>query len=324
MTNPALSRLVAPYDVARYRALSTEIVLVTPEIAKKLRLSCHFERQRALSTDHIRRLASEMRNGWFLPGTPIWFCDLPDGKSVIVNGNHTLEAVAESGLTVPLTFVHQRVRDIDEAAWAYSCFDIQKSRTWMQAAQAHGLGDTIPMLQWALPAMAYILAEFRQPSGLSSSNPLLSSRHERFDAVKSYTGALALLHGLLPGVPVKTQALLHRAAVMSIAMVTARYQPASAEEFWSGLLKDDGLRVGDPRKALLRYLSLRSAVVGRHELMVGAAQAWNAFFEDRLMQIVKPGQMHKFRILGTPWEKSISLPKSRSAVAVETESRVAA
>src|SRR5262249_48170704 len=46
-----------PYGVASFKMLSTEVVKVTPELARSLNKNCHFERQRPMNMAHVKRLA---------------------------------------------------------------------------------------------------------------------------------------------------------------------------------------------------------------------------------------------------------------------------
>jgi hypothetical protein len=232
---------------------------------------------------------------------------MPGERHILVNGNHTLAAVAESGVTIPLTFIHQNVATIEDAAQAYACFDIQRSRTWMQAAQAQGLTDEIPMLSRALPAMTFIMNDFRDNNDAMSEKATLQSRHARFDAVKEYRGALTALRGLMNGNPIENQRVAQRAAVMAIAMVTMKAQPSTAEEFWGGMVKDDGLRVGDPRRTLLRYLLAHTVRVAHRDILLSSALAWNAHFEGRSLEACKPGQLKQLRILGTKWAVPVEI-----------------
>ncbi len=288
--------------------LTTSITLVTPELAKKLRATCVFERQRPLNYDHVKRLATEMASGWFLAGTPIWLCQLPDGKRMIINGNHTLEAIATGIVSVPLTIITQAVKDIEGAAQSYICFDIQRSRTWLQAAHGIGLNETTPLLAPALSAMTYIMSDFKENRDYRSATVL--SRRARFDELKKYQTALGQLNGLLQGAIEINQRVVKRSATFSIAMVTMQAQPSTAEKFWGEMLKDDGLRVGDPRHALLRYLLGKTTRMAQRQLHIGTALAWNAFYEEREMNTIRPAQMRVFRIAGTAWHLGHSLIRS--------------
>jgi hypothetical protein len=301
--------------------LTAAVQLVTPELAKKLRVTCPFERQRPINQDHVKRLAVEMSLGWFLAGTPVWFCKLPDGQRMIVNGNHTLEAIASGQVSVPLTFITQTVKDVEEAAQSYICFDIQRSRTWMQAAQGVGLDQTTPMLAPALSAMSHIMADFKDVQYGQAAT--VKSRRARFDEMTKYQSALAHLSTLFQGTPDANQRVVKRAATFAIAMVTMQAQPSTAENFWGELLKDDGLRVGDPRHTLLRYLSTKTARVAQRDLLIGTALAWNAFYEDRPMAAIKPGQARQFRIAGTSWHSGHPIGRAKitgKKLVVEDES----
>lgn len=276
--------------------------IVTPETAKNLRASCHYERQRKLNIDQIRRLAHEMSNGWFLAGTPIWFCVLPDKSMLIVNGNHTLEAVVESGVSIPLTFIYQKVSTMDEVASVYACFDIQRVRTWMQAATAAGLTDNVPNAGNVLAGLTHIMRDFDVSN--PSHNAAARSRPTKFRLFKEYTKAAHLIAECLAGAPAMNAQIVRRGGIMAVALVTMRYQPSTAETFWREFAWDDGLRKDDPRKALLRYL-MNHGTTGNsatNHNILAAASAWNAAFEGRTLDHVKPGQqVAKVAILGTPW-----------------------
>jgi hypothetical protein len=292
----------APYAQHQVDALTTEVRMVTAAEARAWRDACHFERQRNIRTPHVKRLALEMSHGWFLAGTPIWFCVMPDKSMVIVNGNHTLEAIAESGVTIPLTFVYQQVASLDEAAQAYACFDIQRTRTWGQAARATGIDEGLPAPGHTIAAVGMIQCNF-SPSGNMVG---VASRSARFELVEEYRAAAHLIHAAMLGSPPGNQNLIHRASVYAVALATARYQPATAEEFWGGMAMDDGLRANDARKVLLRYLQNNPADGSnkRRDQALGAANAWNAYFDNKRIDHLKPSQTTAFVLAGTPWGKS--------------------
>lgn len=292
-----------PYSDDSLTKLKTEVAWVTPRRAAALRATCNFDRQRSVRPDHVRRLADEMKHGWFLAGTPIWICVLPDHSMLLINGNHTLEAVVESGVSLPLTIVYQKVNSVDEAAQSYACFDIQRTRTWQQAAHAAGIDEGLPEPAKVLAAIGVIQANFSAVQGLLG----VLSRTARFNLLEEYRNAALLIHGAIAGVgaPDRNQKMIRRAAVFAVALVTARYQPSAAEEFWGGVARDDGLRRNDPRKVLLRYME-NNAVYGSHtrrDHSLAAGIAWNAFYTRRTIDYVKPNQLITFELLGTPWTR---------------------
>jgi hypothetical protein len=89
---------------------------------------------------------------------------------------------------------------------------------------------------------------------------------------------LADLHGQ----PRAITRLLTRQAVVAVALVTYRFSPQAAQEFWRGVASDDRLGQKDPRKALLLYLIDKSptgispAMYSRY-----VASAWNSWCHNR-------------------------------------------
>lgn len=308
------------YTQRHLDAISAETVMVTPEMATTLRSDCHFERQRPISENNVARLALEMQRGWFIPGTPIYLCVLPNGQMQIANGNHTLEAIKSSGVSVPLVFVYAKVSDIEAVARVYANMDLQKMRTWRNALQA--LSGEATVFDGRLLAAVGVIG-----SGFATSNSLLkpgsTSRTERFALLEEYRDAGSLFLAAAHGAPKANYRLLQRAAVLAVVLLTFRYQPSAASEFWSSIAKDDGLKVGDPRKTLLRYLTNNSTskANNRAEQAKAAALAWNAAWGNKQIEYVKPNSAGDIRILGTSWHSG-DPAKARPSRALKFETGV--
>lgn len=284
--------------------LTCEIIDVTPAMAAHLLASAWFERQRNISPHHVARLSSEMTRGSFLAGTPIWVCVANDGTKYIVNGNHTLSSVVKSGVTIPLTFVYERVRDEDAAAESYITFDIQRIRTWQQAANAVGISDKLKLSKEGIMAFKFIKGDFKYDSKVNSQ---VLSRAVIFNEIKEYESALALLHSCLDGSPRNVRQIITRFPIFAVAMVTAKFQPSAADEFWGKMARDEGLVKGDPQKALLDYMRNNPGIYGSSVgpmLARAAAVAWGAFFDGRELTVVRPNSVNDLVILGTPWGKN--------------------
>lgn len=312
----ARALLLAPYKQVSLDALSVDQRFVTPAEARTVLTACEFERQRNLSLQHVERLGEEMKKGWFLSGTPIWICVLPDKSMRLVNGNHTMAAIVESGVTVPLTIVYQQVKSLEEAGAVYACFDIQRVRSFLNAAQAAGAGETVANLGAVLAGVGGILRDFR--FNTTDTGWERSSRRLRIDGLKEYEQAAQLLAGYQHGAPTVNLYPVRRAPIMAVALATTKYQPSTAEKFWGGMVHDDGLKARDPRKALLRYLMNRQGagggVVQQHQCFA-AANAWNAFFEGREVDHFKGATSLSFTLAGTPWDGKAgsSMPSRRAS-----------
>lgn len=292
----------APYGLDDLMGLEATTGAVSPAMARHMRDSMHFERQRPISEGNVKRLAGEMAAGWFLPGTPIFICVLPDGRQQIVNGNHTLEAVAASGVTIPLTMIRKRVRNMEDVARCYATFDIQKMRTWRDTLQASGMGETIPLADKVMAALGVIMAGFTYSKADYLAN---QSRHARLQVLPDYQRAAHVIGEAVQGAPKMGARMIQRASFLAVALYTAKYQPSMATEFWGGFAKDDGLRSTDPRKMLFRWgASNPSGQSNKRPIeCIAAALAWNAFFQGKDVGQLKPGAVSSIRILGTPLHK---------------------
>lgn len=292
-----------PYTLEDLNSITITTGAISPAMARHLRDTKHFERQRAINDRNVERLAAEMSRGWFQSGTPIFICQTPDGREFIVNGNHTLEAIHASGVTVPLTMIRRKVRNLEEVAKCYATFDLQRLRTWADTIQATGLSDQLPMARHVVAALSLIQQNFGyQPRDVF----LTQSRQLRLGLVPEYVQAAHVLAAALQNAPKAAQRTVRRKAFFAVALYTARYQPAAAAEFWGGMAMDDGLRRDDPRKALLRFAANNTpnAVNSRApEHARAAAAAWNAAFEGRTLEYCRPMTMKDIRILGTPFHK---------------------
>jgi hypothetical protein len=285
--------------------IKSETCIVAPATARWMRDNCHFDRQRKISHSNVGRLAAEMGAGRFIPGTQVYICTLPDGSNLIINGNHTLEAISECGISQTMTITEMKVSDIDEAGRIYAVFDIHKTRTWMDSLRGCGLEDTVDMAPKVLAAITAIDNNFEQNSFTHSNG---NSRIERFKRLEEYKEAADLLSAAISGCPSHTTKLIKRAVVMAVALETLKHQPSTATEFWRSFAKDDGLVSGSPEKALIGWL--RNANVtgqaARKEMAIATALAWNAYFKGVPLVVCKPKQAGKFTLLGTPWSRGIA------------------
>lgn len=283
-------------------SLTAKVVFVDPPYARHLRDTCHFDRQRAIAELNVQRLAVEMRNDRFIPGTTVYFAVLPDETMLILNGNHTLEAVCASGRSQALVFIFKRVADVAEAARLYGSFDIHKARTWTDALKAIGADKKILLSQAVMPAVGHIMQNFTYSPRNVEAN---TSREARFGAMSPYAPASSLLQAALVGAPGVHKQAIRRKGVMAVALETLRYQPSHATVFWKDLAHDDGLAAGDPRKTLLRWLlnpSTGGGLIGATAANVqsrAAIAAWNAWYRGDPLQVIRPGT-GPIIILGTP------------------------
>jgi len=287
--------------------INSETILVDRETAREWRKDMHFEGQRNRSEYNVQRLALEMMNCRFTPGTQIYIAVLPNGKKYILNGNHTLDAIVESGLPQVLTITYNNVESMREAGDIYAVFDDQMKRKLRDALRARGLDVDETQLHYMGPALNVIINRFLQQDAWRTVPKLLvTAALEHYqDAAEAYFDATA--HA-----PKETRLYCRRAPIMALGLETMRYQQERATEFWGRFASDDGLIAGMPEHTLLRYLRNNPATVGpaRASSVRAGALAWNAAYKGSPLQQVKPDAFKHFTLAGTPWEKG--LPKAPS------------
>ena len=293
------------YDIEQ---LKCELVNVTPDLAQQLVASTLYERQRPMSSDHIDRLATEMKKGRFIPGTEVHFAVV--GRSMfMINGNHTIRAVVRSGVTLPLIFLYtdcERMADVDRL---YARHDQHRARNWTATFKAHGMfadaAADAGFVTGASAGMRYILTGLDSNSFNDRKSEIFWSRDLRLDAMREYASEVDQLCAACAVATKRTKRLVRRAAFLAIGLETMRFQPSKASEFWHGVAADNGLKNGDPRKALLDWAQMNSVNghVGVFESIRAASLAWNGFFEDRELTSLKPNAMGIYRLAGTPWKE---------------------
>jgi len=291
---------------------------VSPEYARELRATCHYEHQRPISQEHVNRLKFEMDDGRFRPWTNVAICVLPDGCHLIVNGNHTLEAIGTGKRSVPIQFDYYKVSKMDEVARIYATFDRQRKRSHNDAARAAGL--SAPNLSKSLASMAYIIADFSKMPFSVARNQLDSSAI-RIEYVKAYDRAIRIFDAILKehASSSKIKNALLQAPVGAIGIVTCFYQEHSAIEFWSKTAADDGLRRGDPAHTLLDWLKSERSRRNGERTLIAAASCWNAHYRKETVNYVKPSTaLSKVYILGTPWNRRERSEPAQHAVSHDT------
>lgn len=284
--------------------IATAVRTVTPSKARHWRDTKHFDRQRKINAANVNRLRKEMEAGRFIPGTQIYICVLPDGTELIINGNHTLEALYESGIPQELVLTYKRVADTDEAGRIYAVFDIHKARTWLDSLKAAGREDLGELAPKALSAIGCI------NSGFHHLEAARDGRLERIDQLEEYKDAVELFAAAISNSTSETGRYVKRAAVMAVALETFRYQPSLAAEFWMNFASDNGLIAGMAERALLSWCRNAKLGTGRNAQKMQAracALAWNAAFKGEERDHVKPGAMGEFFLLGTPWAKGVKV-----------------
>jgi hypothetical protein len=258
------------------RRLDCEIIELTPTEAQRI-LNGN-TRNRSLRQDYVRQLAAAMERGeWMINGEPVQLAE--DGT--LLNGQHRLNAVVESGVTVPILLV----RGLPTAA--QKTMDVGTRRTLSDVLALHDQIDTTN-----LGAMLGLLHRYRNGARLE-----YASR-----TAPTITEALELLRRE-PKVP---EALLAARKVcrvthmrVSVAALMLylfeEVDPGEGQCFFDALGNPDDEEPGSAviamRSLLERAHAERNFGVSTYVLSGMTIKAFNAWREGRRIEVLtfKPG-----------------------------------
>lgn len=278
--------------------LEHKIIEITPAMAEQW-LSSQFRGQRSLRDHHVLLLAQEMENGTFIPHSSIVFAEL-NGTEYLIDGQHRLKAITLHNQPIKMPVLKRIAKSMRQVQDWYSSIDQGLRRTARDAIRAQNIPQELDIserhagrLSGAVKLIATGFSDVTAKNATLSGATLNKAARVRARsnaAVSELLRAWAvegrtyfnLLHG---GEPTNMY-LFERAPVIACGLLTIRYVPERAVEFWQGIARDDGLSKDDPRKRFLVFLrdkKERPPGVAR-----GFSPAWRAFLEGRSLDLLRP------------------------------------
>jgi hypothetical protein len=273
------------------KKIQSRTSLIAPERAQEILSAMPYQHQRAIRQEHVLRLASDMREGRFAPGTPIRIAHCGN-ESHLIDGQHRLAAVVKSQTPIVFTVIEEATTDEEYLAWVYGKTDTGQRRS-------------IADLYRTLELTRETGLSSRQINKLSGSVELFTENRfirpiagKRLDDVTR----IALLRLYAPWMlefgkiaAASSNSVVRRATersyVIAVAMVTLRYRPKgrmqngetpTVEGFWWGALSNDGLRTGDPRKFVYEHL-MTTRMTQRMNIVTGSSGLVDAEYGARYL-----------------------------------------
>lgn len=265
---------------------------------------CQYEHQRAVNQNHVAVLADLMKRDRWQPKSQIDFAVL-DGKYILINGYHRAYAQVRSGKPIEWSVVFHKCRNEAALRELYFAFDtnirIRGTHDILRAnefADTHGVGRV--MAEALYRAVPFIASGFE--TNPKKKNLLVAKQVDRrLEVAGDYAKAAARYEACLEGLGGVRKKKLLSGSVTAVAVITLRYQSAKAWEFWTGVANNDGLKRGDPRQALINDMMTREG--GTPVTTFAPAMiAWNAYFADRDLKLIKVLDSFVPSIAGTPFE----------------------
>lgn len=285
-------------------------VHLEPKDAATLIESLNFPKQRSIKDWRVAEKLADLSSGDWEPGHRITFVILDDGQIYLVDGQHRLTAISKWTSAVPVMISLVKKEDFKAAQKYYATFDKQSSvRSTNELLDSVDLaaeaGLSKPMAQ-ALYASAQLLMNELEPlTGAASvySHPEMFRMNSRMEVVQKWAKEAREYEDILKKVKGVMRRKLMSPGVLAVAVVTLRYRPLAARDFWMGVADNDGLRRHDPRQTFINDLLTRSTNTGAiRQRVQQPALAWNAYYQGRELKIIKCIQGGAIYLDGTPFD----------------------
>lgn len=267
----------------------------TPARANKVfsNLRYEFNRDEKKARQHISGLARMMKSGAWRPGGTIEFARTPDGKMTLVDGHHRMLAQVEAGVNVVWTVLIHDVADQDGVRslfWTYDTTLRKRSLTNVLAGVNAAEEMDMPKQMAHAVAKAAIFIDNGMRANVGQASRLYTP-DEMLRLASMWAEEGRLYAKCIEAAPNAIKLKLRGGQITAAALVTFRADSARAQEFWSGLAEDDGLRKGDPRKTLLDYMrDTHMASTGLSSAACAAARAWNAWVAGNTLNSIRIGR----------------------------------
>lgn len=320
--------------------MSNEIKF-TPEYAKTILALVDHDKnksiQRKVDRVYVAHLARQMKQGKF--GRNEIQLYRFGGDAYLVNGQHTLNAIIESGVALILPMFERTVFDLEEVKAAYARADVGKRRTMPQLLKAFGLTEQtgIPagQLNKVRSAIKYIAENMSKFTGhqarMVSPAEWVEAALVGADYFKEIElDCLADNYNI-----VVKKALLRRVELAHVILTYAQHPKAS--EFWQGVASGEMMKSTDPRKKLHDFLMISKVsggaalgkTVTQEEVADTIAYCWNKYLDGKAisqMRVISGGTLseidaHEF-CLDIPFYKRILNGRVKSVYRTATEEEV--
>lgn len=282
---------------------------VSPERAEEWLNFNAFPNQRPLKVKHRDFLANEIAAGRFIQGTQIHFVVFGKNK-FLVNGQHTLSAILKTGISVLLAVLTTTVDSMEDVVKIYLGHDPKGTeRSTLDSARANGIhikmGLTLTQIKKVTSAIKFIKGGFSALGTNISDNDLFVETEKWAEEASAFYETLKSAG--------YSRGMVENAPILSVALVTFRFQEVKAKFFWNLVATNEGMLKNDPRRVLHERLSsmmLRSEMIHGKNVITPlyisrvTAHAWNAFYAGKKIKTISitgQEQLHKIRIDGTTY-----------------------
>lgn len=261
--------------------MDAQVMTVTPKVAQKL-LDLRWEKQRKIRPAHVAFLIKEMQRGRFDPAT-IQLLHIPSqDKKVMIDGQHALTAIVESGKSQQMVVMEDVIKSEDEIPFRFARIDVQRKRNLGDSIYAFDLPDMVPFSRSYIKKIASAIRFIETDFGLLKYEE--SAIEDSIKSIVDWTDYAACYFDIYEseyGVKGVKQRFLNR-SVLAVGLVTFRYvdNQEKVKSFWNGFIHGTNLKTNDPRLiGRNKYLSVSTMGGSPHVGM----ETWSANLISRLV-----------------------------------------
>ena len=293
---------------------SLRVETVTPDKAREF-LSYNYAHQRKLRPAWVKYLTNEMQEGRFMPTAEIHVM-YRNGEPVLINGQHTCNAIVAYGKPVRATVRKTSTGEVGQIAMMYSLgHDNGMKRTFSDGLGAYAVADTIELgpeyTQRLATAIRHIRAGFTSDSRIKTVSP--ATLAEMVNALPVYAPAAKFFWNNVTapaGDFSRIRSSISKRGTLSVLVVTYRYRQQDAHKFWEAMV-NPGLSDNNPiwyaRRAIEDSMNQRGKGYSVKPEMLSRmlAKCWNNYLSGTPMkQAVRKSDIDEVApivISGTPY-----------------------
>lgn len=262
--------------------INTALVTLDACQAQEMLDAFPFTRQRHLKPQKVDFYAGIMKAGRWMLSDPITIAHAPDDDghmgAYLVNGQHRLNAVIKAD--VPVTFIIQHIQheDMEEVGRLYGVMDTQGARSVSDLIRSRALQDKFAMSEWDTKHLMQAVPFL--DNGFKRAAQLVYTPDRKVELFTEYVPFMKVVSGYFQGGNIKLQHQARRAGPLSVALITVRdarmvFGAEKVLAFWSAIVRDDGLKLGDPRKVAVQQLfnSVHGMAAQRRDIQEYTARA---------------------------------------------------
>jgi len=275
------------------------IETVTPETATEWLEKLPYEGQRPINQRRVDLYAAAMREGrWRLSSIDIARCEETE-RGYLVNGQHRLWAVVYAGVPVDFAVIEHQYATYAEVQEHYAeAADTHQPRTATARLASYRIdakvGLTVRETAFAGRALGLLIDGFRRTPDRKTSS------RARAEGLLEWAEEARTFLALTTRSPRALQSRLRSAPVFACALITLKFRPIVAGDFWGRVASYDGLLASSPEQTLVSWLLTTTGARLREIVTADAVgRCWNAAWRSSKLHHIKQSDLgERFTLSG--------------------------